>query len=100
VLSLSYYPGPTITIPRHHAIRVAELERDSLLMRAREGGPCRLLWIEAARIADGAVRALREGRDQDLVREMYAIGTGWMRAARCRGWKTPLDRPGLVLNQY
>jgi hypothetical protein len=78
-----------VCLPRADAVRVAELERDSLRLRASEGGPCRPLWLRAAEIADGAVRALREGRDRELVRHLYAVGVGWMAAARCRGWRTP-----------
>lgn len=80
----------TICLPREHAIRVAEIERDSLLMRAAEGGKCRPLWLRAAAIADEAVQALRAGIDgARAVPYLYRIGIGWMDAARCRGWKTP-----------
>jgi hypothetical protein len=80
----------TVCLPREHAVRVAEIERDSLLMRAQEGGKCQGLWLQAATIADEAVKALRSGVDgNEAVPYLYRIGVGWMRAARCRGWQTP-----------
>ena len=79
-----------LCIPRHHAIRVAKLERDSLYLRASQGGPCRHLWIRAGNIADRAVKSLERGESgMVVVPHLYRIGTGWMAAARCKGWKTP-----------
>ena len=81
-----------IDIPRSHAVRIAELERDSLLLRAAQGGPCAARWHEAAYAAARVVDALRGGDDKGVVPHMYDVAKAWKRAARCSRYPVPLGQ--------
>jgi hypothetical protein len=78
-----------VILPRVQAIRIAELERDSLVLRQNEGGKCAPLWAEAARSAGLVVWALRRGWDNQALAYARDVGRQWGRAANCVGWKTP-----------
>lgn len=82
--------GPYITIRQADAVAVARLERDTLLLRAAEGGACAPRWRHAARIADRIVAELAAGRGAAAVPHMYALGRAWHAAAQCKGYPSPL----------
>ena len=81
--------GAEFSVSKKHALKIAKLERDSLRLRAKQGGPCAPLWRKAARSADQVVAAVARGDGKGAVAPMYAVAEGWHRAARCKGYPTP-----------
>ena len=73
-----------IDIPRIEAIKLAKLERDSLIVRSR-AARCWYQWQVAARHADDVVRHLQTRRDKAALNSMKGLAQCWRMAARCEG---------------
>ncbi len=91
-------PTGFVTLSRAQAIQIAELERDSLALRAETGGACRPHWLNARNQADLVVAHLRSGDDEAAGLAAIRVAPAWKKAADCEGWPTPTRtaRPGEV----
>lgn len=81
--------APMITMRRIDAIKIAEYERDSLVLRQNTSQRCRREWAEAARSANLVIDSLRRGWDNQALVYMADVAKQWGRAASCEGWPTP-----------
>lgn len=87
-----------VSFPRAQALQIAELERDSLGLRAQSSARCAGPWRAAQDQASRVVQGLYAGADATAGRAAVRIGPAWKKAADCEGWPTPTRtaRPGEV----
>ena len=91
-------PTGFVTLPRAQAIQIAELERDSLALRAQSSARCVGPWRAAQDQANRVVQGLYVGADAAAGTAAVKVGFAWKKAADCEGWPTPTRtaRPGEV----
>ena len=87
-----------VELPRVQAIQIAELERDSLGLRAQSSARCAGPWRVAQDQANRVVQGLYVGADAAAGTAAVKVGSAWKKAADCEGWPTPTRtaRPGEV----
>jgi len=77
---VNYY----FTLPRHHAIKIADIERKSLWERqALASKNCKAKWTRAAKSADELVKMIKENRDDQAINYMFKLSDYWWSAAQC-----------------
>ena len=82
-------PSRVVELPRSLVIQIAELERDSLGLRAQSSARCAGPWRAAQDQANRVVQGLYVGADAAAGTAAVKVGSAWRKAADCEGWPTP-----------